>query len=92
MTPTKTPRERFEQMKLQDDITFVTHKMSAKLWDVAIDDMWECVWSHVSALLEEARQDAREEVITYISKDQWWEETEDNYRELFWFAPKYSSL
>lgn len=48
-------------MKLQDDITFVTHKMSAKLWDVAIDDMWEYVWSFIEKEIKEAKQDGREE-------------------------------
>lgn len=50
------------------------------------------VFYNFETLLEEARQEAREEMITYISKHQWWEETEDNYRERFWFPPKYSSL
>lgn len=77
MTP--TPRERFEE----------------EFWH--IDEMMmippkEMILEFVDALLEEARQEAREEMITYISKHQWWEETEDNYRERFWFAPKYSSL
>lgn len=80
MTPTKTARESFEQT-LQCLIDPYAEWV----------DYTEIV-SFIETLLEEARQEAREEMITYISKHQWWEETEDNYRERFWFAPKYSSF
>lgn len=82
MTPTKTPRERFLETLRRCDYN----------WYALVESEEEELLSVVENLLEEARQEAREEMITYISKHQWWEETEDNYRERFWFAPKYSSF
>ena len=85
--PTKTPREKIKEILLKLESAY-------DQWN--IDDGWIFGWEQciiaLETLIEEARQEAREEMITYISKHQWWEETEDNYRERFWFAPKYSSL
>lgn len=86
MTNTTTLREQFEQQfcyKATDD--GVTHYPALR----TNIDQTEAIWYFFQNELQEAERRWREEMITYISKHEWWEETEDNYRERFWFNPKY---
>lgn len=60
-----------------------------KLRSIAILLESEDVIDFIEAEIANARREWQEEIITYIGSHEWWEETEDNYRERFWFPKKY---
>jgi len=82
--PTKTVRE------IENKLEEIKYNFLNYNWVHTKEYMYDfLVTKPMLALLEEARQHAREEVIDYISQNQWWEDSEDMYREHFWLSPKY---
>ena len=55
---TQSTRERYTKMLCDEDVTFCTDKMRAKLWDVAVNDMLNTIFAFIEAEIANARRES----------------------------------
>lgn len=80
---TRTLREKFEEK--YKDCNFHHRELVCFCDHVLKNSIIEFFEKEIAL----AKREGIEETITYISQKHWWEETEDEYRERFWFPKKY---